>query len=66
MSDKTTKPKTRPALIPNNCRNCEYQEGSPYPESEYSCRGCKNSFDPAMYDAGCKLPNGFDPRPRSW
>lgn len=63
MNSKTDSQRTgRPPIIRNNCRNYEYEEGRPLPESETSCRGCKNSFDPDRYDPGCKLLSGYDPR----
>ena len=63
---KAAKLNQQPAIIPNHCKNYAYQEGSPLPESETSCRGCKNSYNPEKYDSGCKLPNGFDPYPRGY
>ena len=45
----------RPAIVPNACRSYEHEDGCPYPESECSCRGCRNSYDPERYDGGCKL-----------
>ena len=65
VSKKNAKRIGRSLITRNICKNYEYQEGTPYPESIYSCRGCKNSRDPERYDPGCKIPNGYDPRSRS-
>lgn len=62
MKMQSTRRTGRPPMIRNNCKNYDYLDGSPYPDSEHSCRGCKNSFDPDRYDPGCKLANGYDPR----
>ena len=42
--------------IKNNCIHYEPITPGTYPDSFWSCRGCIHSFDPALYDAGCKLP----------
>ena len=49
-------------MVKNNCICYEHADGYPMPESRYSCRGCKNSFDPNLYDAGCRHPDGPSPR----
>jgi len=49
-------------MIENNCLHYEHQDGTPEPESRWSCRGCKHSFDPERYDPGCRHPNKFSPR----
>ena len=49
-------------MVRNNCIRYEHADGYPMPESRYSCRGCKNSFDPNLYDAGCRHPDGPQPR----
>lgn len=47
-------------MIKNICKHYVHETGRPFPESRYSCRGCKNSYDPNLYDAGC--PDGPQPR----
>ena len=51
-------------MIENNCLHYEHQDGAPEPESRFSCRGCKHSHDPNLYDPGCRHPDGFQERPR--
>ncbi len=43
----------------NNCLRYEHLDGYPMPESKYSCRGCRYSYDPELYDPGCKHPDGL-------
>lgn len=49
----------------SSCRNYERQDGMPEPESRFSCRGCKHSADPRLYDSGCLHPDGFQERPQA-
>lgn len=39
--------------IANDCKRYTHEPGYPYPKVSDSCRGCKYSYDPALYDAGC-------------
>lgn len=56
MSEKS---KTDADLYGNNCLRYEHLEGCDEPESAYSCRGCKHSCNPNLYDGGCKHPDGL-------
>lgn len=49
----------------NRCLNYEHQDGTPEPRTRDSCRGCKYSYDPGMYDPGCRHPDGFQERPQT-
>ena len=46
----------------NRCLHYEHQDGAPEPKTRDSCRGCKYSYDPKMYDPGCLHPDQFVPR----
>ena len=46
----------------NACLRYAHEAGSPFPETRHSCRGCRFSADPELYDAGCTLKDGFVPR----
>lgn len=41
----------------NNCHLYEHKYGYPEPETASSCRGCRFSADPGLYDAGCTHPD---------
>ena len=56
MSEKS---KSDSDLYGNNCLRYEHLDGYDEPESAYSCRGCKYSCNPDLYDGGCKHPDGL-------
>lgn len=47
-------------MIKNNCQHYKHADGYPMPETSSTCRGCVNSYDPNLYDSGCK--RGFQQR----
>lgn len=49
-------------LIINDCLRYQHICGYDYPRTPDSCRGCMYSYDPSLYDAGCKHPEGLLPR----
>ena len=49
-------------LYGNDCLRYEHLDGYPYPCTAGSCKGCRHSYDPNLYDAGCKHPEGILPR----
>ena len=48
--------------IINDCLRYRHIWGYPYPRTPDSCRGCVYSYDPALYDPGCRHPQGVLPR----
>lgn len=40
-----------------NCLRYEHAEGFPEPGTPDSCKGCRYSKDPNLYDPGCTLPD---------
>lgn len=51
-----------PQPIVNNCLRYQHEAGYEYPRLPDSCRGCRYSFAPELYDGGCKHPEGYLPR----
>ena len=48
--------------VENECLNYNHDGNYPDPESASSCRGCRHSYDPSLYDGGCLHPIGYQPR----